>query len=125
MYIISCYAHNMLLKKMYIILRSTILKKKQPDITNLATSTTQNAKINEVKGKIPSMTIATTAAVTAVETKILDHSKYITTPEFNMSTAEIFAARLAKANLASKSDIVNFVRKTDFDDKLKNYKFKC
>ena len=52
--------------------------------------------------------------------QILDHSKYITTPEFNMSTAEIFAARLAKANLASKNDIANFVRKTDLDDKLKN-----
>ena len=52
--------------------------------------------------------------------QILDHSKYITTPEFNMLTAEIFAARLAKANLVSKSDIANFVRKRDFDDKLKH-----
>ena len=31
-----------------------------------------------------------------------------------------FTARLAQANLASKSNIVNFVKKTDFDDKLKN-----
>ena len=49
-----------------------------------------------------------------------DHDKYITTPEFNKLTAENFAARLAQANLASKSDIANFVKKTDFDDKLKN-----
>ena len=31
-----------------------------------------------------------------------------------------FAARLAQANLTSKSDIANFIKKTDFDDKLKN-----
>ena len=36
--------------------------------------------------------------------------------------AEIFALRLKQANLASKSDIANFVNKTDFDDKLKDVK---
>ena len=35
-------------------------------------------------------------------------------------TGENFAARLAEANLATKSDISNVVNKTDFDDKLKN-----
>ena len=35
-------------------------------------------------------------------------------------TAENFAARLAQANLATESDIANFVNKTDFDEKLKN-----
>ena len=49
-----------------------------------------------------------------------DHDKYIITPEFNKLTAENFAARLAQANLAYKNDIANFVKKTDFDDKLKN-----
>ena len=45
--------------------------------------------------------------------KVTDHShdKYITTPEFNKVTTGNFAARLAQANL---------VTKTDFDDKLKN-----
>ena len=38
----------------------------------------------------------------------------------NLITAENFPARLPQANLATKSDIVNFVDKTDFDDKLKN-----
>ena len=37
-----------------------------------------------------------------------------------MITAENFAARLAQANLGTKSDIADFVKKTDFDDKLKN-----
>ena len=44
----------------------------------------------------------------------------ITTPEFNKKTIETFASRLAQVNLASKTDIANLVRKTDFDDKLKN-----
>ena len=85
---------------------------KIPDVTNLATNTTLNAKINEVKGEIPSITnLATTAALnakinevkskihsitnlattttalTAVENKIPDHNKYITTPELNKLTA--------------------------------------
>ena len=37
------------------------------------------------------------------------HDKYITTPEFNKLTVENFAARLAQANL---------ITKTDFDTKL-------
>ena len=48
-----------------------------------------------------------------------DHDKYITTQEFNKLTSENLTARIAQENLASKSDIVNFVRKKDFDDKLK------
>ena len=34
-------------------------------------------------------------------------------------TSGNFTARLAQANLASKSDIANFVKKTNLDDKLK------
>ena len=40
-----------------------------------------------------------------------------------MLTSETFAARLKQANLASKTDIPNitdFVKKPDFDKKLKN-----
>ena len=57
---------------------------------------------------------ATTTGVTAVENKIPDHSKYITTPEFNEVTAEDFTARLAQENLASKNDITNSVKKSKF-----------
>ena len=68
-------------------------------ITKLATTAALNAKINEVKNKIPNITkLATTTVLTAVETKIPDHDKYITTPELNKLTAESFPARLAKAN---------------------------
>ena len=54
--------------------------------------------------------------------KITDHhhDKYITTPEFNKLTAENFAARLKQINLATKSDIDNFVKKTDFGNKLRD-----
>ena len=44
---------------------------------------------------------------------------YITNPEFNKSTAKTFKVRLIEVNLVSK-DIDNFVKKTDFDNKLKN-----
>ena len=49
-----------------------------------------------------------------IENKITDHNheKYIITPEFNKLTAKNFAARLAQANL---------VTKTDFDNKLINF----
>ena len=42
----------------------------------------------------------------------------------NKLTAETFAARLAQANLATKSNNVNFVSTTDFDEKLKKLKKK-
>ena len=48
-----------------------------------------------------------------------DHDKYITTQEFNQLTSDNFTARLAQANLKSKNDIASFIKKTDFDDKLK------
>ena len=85
-----------------------------PDSTNLATKTILNTKINEVKTDIPSISgLATTSTLTTVENKIPNvhvqiHDKYITTPEFKMLTTENFAARLAQANL---------VTKTYFDDK--------
>ena len=51
--------------------------------------------------------------ITEIEKKLTDHNhdKYITTPEFNKLSAEMFDARLARANL---------VPKTDFDDKIKS-----
>ena len=46
----------MLLKKMYIMLRIRNIEDKIPDIPNLATNASLNAKINEVKGGIPNIT---------------------------------------------------------------------
>ena len=67
---------------------------------------------------MPNITnLPTTTGLTTVENKVPDHSKYITTPEFNKLTAQNFNARLAQANLESKNDIANFVKKKDFNDK--------
>ena len=60
--------------------------------------------------------------VRETEKKILDHNhdKYIATREFIRLIADNFPSRLYIANLATKSDIDDFVEKTDFHDKLKN-----
>ena len=52
--------------------------------------------------------------MTEIENKINNHNhdKYITTPEFDTLAADIFNARLAQANL---------ITKTDFDAKLSRY----
>ena len=44
-----------------------------------------------------------------------DHDKYLTAQKGNKLTVENFSARLAQANLASKSDIANFAQKTDLN----------
>ena len=53
-----------------------------------------------------------------------DHSnksnKYITAQEFNKLTSEKFNSRLTEAYLSSKNGVVNFVKRTGFDDEVKN-----
>ena len=118
-----------------------------PSITNLATTAALNVEINEVKGEIPNTTnLASTTALADVENEIpnvrnlvkktdcntkinetgkeiTDHdqsNKYIATQEFNELTAEKFSAWLKQANLLSKSNVANFVKRTDFNKKLKD-----
>ena len=55
-----------------------------------------------------------------IEDEITDHDKYITTQVVNKLKSENFAATLGQANLPSKNDIAALVKKTDFDEKLKN-----
>ena len=87
------------------------IKNEVPSITNLATTTAPNAEINEIKNKILNISnLFTNTALTAVENKTPDHSKYITTSEFNKLAAENFTARLKQANVATKGDIVHFVK---------------
>ena len=64
--------------------------------SNLVKKTDYNTKINEIEKKI---------------TDLDDSNKYITTQEFSKLMSENVAARLAQANLASKNDIVAFVKK--------------
>ena len=101
-----------------------------PDVSDLVKKTDFNSKITEEEGKIPSITgLATSSALTAVENKISDvsslykkndydtkisnierkiadhdHDNYITTREFNTLAANVFNARLAQANLITKTD---------------------
>ena len=59
-------------------LRNKNIEDKIPDITNLATRTTLNAKLNEAEGEIPSSTnLTTTTALTAVENKIRNVSNLV------------------------------------------------
>ena len=104
-------------------------------------TTALNAKINDGRNKIPTIaslaTTTTTTALTAVENEIPNSSnlvkktdyntkisktvnkittdqcqdKCITTQRFNKLTSENFAATLKQGNLASISDIANFVKK--------------
>ena len=55
----------------------------------------------------------TNTKISEIEKKVSDHrhEKYITTPKFNRLTTENFKARLAQANL---------VTKTEFDSKLED-----
>ena len=113
----------------------TELEKKIPDTSKLVKKSDCNAKISELENKISSISgLVKTSVLTAVENKIPtvktlvkkidyhtkvselekkitdhNHDKYIVSPEFNKITAENFVARLAQANLISK---------TDFDGKL-------
>ena len=108
----------------------TEIENKIPDISGLAT----NTALTTVENKIPSITnLATKTALTTVEkkipsitglvkktdynTKITDiknilnnhnHDKYVATLEFDALAANVFNARLAQANL---------ITKTDFDSK--------
>ena len=75
-----------------------------PSVSNLVKKTDYNTNVSDIEKKITDH----------------NHDKYFTTPEFNKFTAEIFGLRLKQANLARKSDIANFVKKTDFDNNLKD-----
>ena len=69
------------------------VENKIPNVSNLVTKTDYNTKISEIEKKISDH----------------NHDKYINTPEFNKLTVENFKARLAQADL---------VTKTNFDTKL-------
>ena len=71
----------------------TVVENKISGVTSLVKKTDYNVKISEIEKNI----------------YCHNHDKYITTSGFTNSTAKHFAARLAQANLVSK---------TDFDAKL-------
>ena len=64
--------------------------------------TDYNTKIGEIENKV---------------TDSHDNDKYIIIQEFTQLTSENVTARLKQATLESKSDIANFVKKKNFDNK--------
>ena len=89
---------------------------KTPDVTNLTTKTV----LTTVENKIPSVSSLVketdyNTKITEIENKLNNHNhdKYITTPEFNTLAADVFNARLAKANLVTKTIFDNTVPRLD------------
>ena len=81
----------MSLKKMYIMLRSKILKIKYlMYLPNLDTDASLNAKTDEVKGEIPNITnlATTTTTLTAVENKIPNISNLVNKTDYNTKISE-------------------------------------
>ena len=96
----------------------TELENKVPDVRGLATKLALTA----VENKIPDISSLVkktdyNTKITELEKKLIDrnHGKYITVPEINKLSTEVFVARLKQANL---------VTKTDFDYKLKRLNHK-
>ena len=95
-----------------------MVKNKILNITNLVTTSALTA----VENKIPNVSILVikndyNTKISEIENKITtdhDHDKYITNQEFNKLTSENFTARLKQANLTSKNDIADFVKKDCF-----------
>ena len=92
-----------------------------------------NRKISKVENKILGTSSLVTATVLntkigEVDSKILDHVKYITTQKFSKLTAENFVARLKQANLVKKSDfdnkLISFNKKNTSNKKQNIWKFK-
>ena len=85
----------------------TELENKIPDVGNLATETALTVvenKISSVSSLIKKKTDYN-IKITEIENKLTDHNrdKYITTPEFKTMAASAFNARLAQANLITKT----------------------
>ena len=119
-----------LLKRQFRTQKSGQIEEKIPDTSGLVKKTNCNTKITEIEGKIPDISgLATKTALTTVEnkipsigglvkkteynTKITDienklnnhnHDKYVATSQFITLAANVFNARLAPANLITKTD---------------------
>ena len=66
----------------------TTVENKIPSITGLAKKTDYNTKITDIENKLNNH----------------NHDKYVATSEFNTLAANVFNARLAQANLITKTD---------------------
>ena len=85
----------------------TELENKISDVSSLATKTVLTAVENKVP-YVSSLVNKTNydTKISELEQKLTNHNhdKYITTSEFSTLVADVFNARLAQANLITKSD---------------------
>ena len=70
-----------------------------------------NAALTSIENKIPNISSLVKKTeydtkITEIEKKLTDHNhdKYITTPEFNTLTADVFNARLVQFSLITETD---------------------
>ena len=67
----------------------TAVENKIPSVSNLVNKTNYNTKITEIKNKLNNH----------------NHGKYIDTSKFNKLTADVFNARIVRANLITKTEV--------------------
>ena len=108
---------NGLVKKTNFNSKNTEIENKTASISNLAT----NPALTAIENKIPNVSSLVkkkhtnyNTKISEIEKKVSDHNhdKYITTPKFNKLIIKSFKARLAQADL---------VTKTNFDTKLQDF----
>ena len=87
--------------------KPTELENKIPDISNSPTKTALTTVENKIPG-VSNLVKKTdyNTKVTEIENKLNNHNhdKYVDTQEFNKLTADVFNARIAQANLITKTD---------------------
>ena len=114
---------NDVVQKVAYIAQIKNIEDKITDITNWATNTTLNAKINETKKEIRSITnLATTGACSTVENEMPNIStlvkksdydakmseiktKYFTTSDYNKFTSNTLDAKITQKKLVNKYDL--------------------
>ena len=75
----------------------TTVENKIPSISGLVKKTDYNTKIIDIENKLNNH----------------NHDKYVATSEFNTLAADVFNARLAQANLITKTDFNDFLNDND------------
>ena len=90
------------------------LEKKTGDVDKKYQKLVVTTVLNTINSGLTKKTDYNTK-ISEINKKIFDHNhhKYITTGKFNKLMADNFAARLKQASLATKTDIDDFVEKTD------------
>ena len=86
------------------------IEDKIPDITSLTTNTSLNAKINEVKGEISSITnLAATAAPVIVENKIANTNDLVKKKQIMMQKYQIWKMNILLLLTTASSQVIHLM----------------